>query len=98
MGRQGDSQASSSTRSISTITFLVKGEGFTVDASVVKADANRARGVPGAEVIDWNKGEGPSRAVREYLTFGRLSRERTRGSAAATAARYRGCASTFNGV
>ena len=43
---------------------LVSGEGFAIDASVIKADANRARGVPG---IDWNKGEGPSRAVREYL-------------------------------
>jgi hypothetical protein len=46
---------------------LVAGEGFAIDASVIKADANRARGVPGTEVIDWNKGEGPSRAVREYL-------------------------------
>jgi len=46
---------------------LVGGEGFAIDASVIKADANRARGVPGTEVIDWNKGEGPSRAVREYL-------------------------------
>ena len=43
---------------------LVGGEGFAIDASVIKADANRARGVPG---IEWNKGEGPSRAVREYL-------------------------------
>jgi transposase len=46
---------------------LVEGEGFAVDASVVKADANRARGVPGEEVTDWHKGDGPSRAVREYL-------------------------------
>ena len=46
---------------------LVGGEGFAIDASVIKADANRARGVPGAEVIDWSKGKGPSRAVREYL-------------------------------
>src|SRR5215469_17774023 len=28
---------------------LVGGEGFAIDASVVKADANRQRGVPGAE-------------------------------------------------
>jgi transposase len=47
---------------------LVGGEGFAIDASVIKADANRARGVPGTEVIDWSKGDGPSRAVREYLT------------------------------
>lgn len=46
---------------------LVKAEGFAVDASVIKADANKARRVPGDEAIDWNKGEGPSRAVREYL-------------------------------
>src|SRR6187455_3812374 len=46
---------------------LVAGEGFAIDASVIKADANRARGVPGTEVIDWNKGDGPTRAVREYL-------------------------------
>src|SRR6186713_3030586 len=46
---------------------LVGGEGFAIDASVIKADANRARGVPGTEVIDWNKGDGPTRAVREYL-------------------------------
>lgn len=29
---------------------LVGGEGFATDASVIKADANRQRGVPGAEV------------------------------------------------
>ena len=46
---------------------LVRGEGFAVDASVIRADANRARGVRGTEFIDWNKGESPSRAVREYL-------------------------------
>lgn len=46
---------------------LVEGEGFAVDASVVKADANRARGVAGADVIDWRQGDGPSRAVQEYL-------------------------------
>src|SRR5512141_2994821 len=47
---------------------LVGGEGFAIDASVVKADANRARGVPGEQIVDWSKGDGPSRAVREYLT------------------------------
>jgi hypothetical protein len=46
---------------------LVRGEGFAVDASVVKADANRARGVPGNEVIDWGSTDKQSRAVREYL-------------------------------
>jgi transposase len=46
---------------------LVGGEGFAIDASVIKADANRAKGVPGNQAPNWNQGEGPSRAVREYL-------------------------------
>ena len=46
---------------------LVQGEGFAIDASVIKADANGARGVPGVEVVDWRKEEASSRAVREYL-------------------------------
>ena len=46
---------------------LVRGEGFAIDASVIKADANRARGVPGSETTDWRKGAATSRAVREYL-------------------------------
>jgi len=46
---------------------LVRGEGFAIDASVIKADANRARGVPGAETMDWRKEAGTSAAVREYL-------------------------------
>ena len=45
---------------------LVGGEGFAIDASVVKADANRARGVPGAEASVL-KDAVASRAVREYL-------------------------------
>ena len=46
---------------------LVRGEGFAVDARIIKADANRARGVPGAEAAQWRQDEAPSRAVREYL-------------------------------
>lgn len=46
---------------------LVAGEGFAIDASVIKADANRARGIPGTEAIDWRQGGQQSRAVREYL-------------------------------
>jgi transposase len=45
---------------------LVGGEGFAIDASVVKADANRARGVPGAEASVL-RDTAASRAVREYL-------------------------------
>jgi transposase len=47
---------------------LVAGEGFAIDASVVKADAARARGIPGATLDD--RAFGPAqagRAVREYL-------------------------------
>src|SRR5918995_1603364 len=47
---------------------LVGGEGFAIDASVIKADANRTRGTPGGQEINWSQGEGPSRAVREYLS------------------------------
>jgi len=46
---------------------LIKGEGFAVDASVVKADANRQRGVPGNEEVDWADEKLSTRAVREYL-------------------------------
>jgi len=46
---------------------LVGGEGFAIDASVIKADASRARGVPSAEASSWTEGEAPTRAVREYL-------------------------------
>jgi IS5 family transposase len=46
---------------------LVGGEGFAVDASVVRADANRARGVPGTKAIDWKRGMHCTRAVREYV-------------------------------
>lgn len=45
---------------------LVGGEGFAVDASIVKADANRARGVPGEEASVLQDAAA-SRAVREYL-------------------------------
>ena len=43
---------------------LVDGEGFAVDASMIKADANRQRSVPGSE---WQAPETASHAVREYL-------------------------------
>jgi transposase len=43
---------------------LVGGEGFAVDASLIEADANRQRGVPGSE---WRTPEAAPRSVREYL-------------------------------
>jgi Transposase DDE domain len=46
---------------------LVGGEGFAVDASLVVADANKQRSIPGSE---WSKGldaQAASRAAKEYL-------------------------------
>ena len=45
----------------------VKGEGFAVDASLIKADANRQRARPGEERIDWGDPKQSTRAVREYV-------------------------------
>jgi transposase len=46
---------------------LVRAEGFAVDASIIKADANRRRGVPSEQGIDWGNPQLGTRAVREYL-------------------------------
>ena len=46
---------------------LVGGEGFAVDASVVKADANRQRARERDDDDDWPKPGATTRAVREYL-------------------------------
>ena len=46
---------------------LVGGEGFAVDASLIEADANKCRSIPGPE---WNKDIDPAsakRAVKDYL-------------------------------
>jgi transposase len=46
---------------------LVGGEGFAVDASLIAADANKQRSIPGK---DWDKNRSPenaNRAVKEYL-------------------------------
>ncbi len=46
---------------------LVGGEGFAVDASLIVADANKQRSIPGSE---WQKAHGSktaNRAVKEYL-------------------------------
>ncbi len=47
---------------------LVKGEGFAIDASLIKADVSRQRAIRGSEVIDWGPSEEQSRPVREYLS------------------------------
>jgi transposase len=46
---------------------LVRGEGFAIDASIIRADANRTRGVPGEDGVDWNDPKLATRAVHEYL-------------------------------
>ena len=46
---------------------LVGGEGFAIDASIIRADANRRRGVSSTQLIEWPSPEQRSRAVREYL-------------------------------
>jgi transposase len=46
---------------------LVKGEGFAIDASIIKSDASRFSAVPGTQPVDWGHVAGQSRAVREYL-------------------------------
>ncbi len=49
------------------IAGLVGGEGFAVDASLIAADANKQRSIPGK---DWDKNrasEKVSRATKEYL-------------------------------
>jgi transposase len=43
---------------------LVGGEGFAVDASMIKADANRQNSTPGDE---WEPPDDPGHAAREYL-------------------------------
>ena len=46
---------------------LVGGEAFSVDASVIQADVNQRKRVPGDQPIAWPEAAKASRAVREYL-------------------------------
>ena len=46
---------------------LVGGEGFAVDASLIKADANKQRSAEGAEPVDWKAMAESRRSVKEYL-------------------------------
>ena len=48
-------------------TGLVGGEAFSVDASLIQADVNQVRRVPGDQPVAWPEGARASRAVREYL-------------------------------
>jgi IS5 family transposase len=46
---------------------LVGGEGFSIDASLIRADAGKKKRLPGDQPIPWPRAEEASRAVREYL-------------------------------
>jgi IS5 family transposase len=46
---------------------LVGGEGFSIDASLIRADAGKKHRLPGDQPMSWPKAEKASRAVREYL-------------------------------
>lgn len=46
---------------------LVKGEGFAVDASLIRADASEDRAVDKDEPVDWSDPKIASRPVSEYL-------------------------------
>ena len=46
---------------------LVGGEGFAVDASLIRADANRQRSAEGTEPVDWKAMAETRRSVQEYL-------------------------------
>jgi transposase len=46
---------------------LIKGEGFAVDATIIAADANKQRSIPGVDAVDWTSPELSTRAVREDL-------------------------------
>ena len=43
---------------------LVRGEVFAVDASIIKADASRQRGVPGDEQVEWSDPDLSTHACR----------------------------------
>src|SRR5215204_2764478 len=48
-------------------TGLVGGEAFSIDASLIKADVDKKKRMPGDQPIAWPKVEVASHAVREYL-------------------------------
>jgi transposase len=49
------------------VAGLVGGEAFSVDASLIKADVDKKKRVPGDRPIAWPEAEEASHAVREYL-------------------------------
>jgi transposase len=59
---------------------LVGGEGFSIDASLIKADVDKKKRTPGDQPISWPKTEEASRAVREYLMALDAAQSRTENS------------------
>jgi len=52
---------------ICIVAGLVGGEAFSIDASLIKADVDKHKRLPGDQPIDWPAPEEASRAVRAYL-------------------------------
>ena len=46
---------------------LVGGEAFSIDASLIKADVDKKKRIPGDKPFSWPKAEEASHAVRESL-------------------------------
>ena len=46
---------------------MVGGEAFSIDASLIKADVDQTKRMPGDETVDWPKPEEASPAIAEYL-------------------------------
>ncbi len=59
---------------------LVGGEAFSIDASLIKADVDKRKRVPGDQPIGWLKAEEASHAVREYLASLDAARSEDDGS------------------
>jgi transposase len=59
---------------------LVGGEGFSIDASLIRADVDKKKRTPGDQPITWPKAEAASRAVREYLTALDAAQDRAENS------------------
>jgi transposase len=59
---------------------LVGGEGFSIDASLIKADVDKKKRAPGDQPIAWPPAEEASRAVREYLMALARNNEEDKGA------------------
>src|SRR5262245_57576806 len=64
-------------------TGLVGGEAFSIDASLIRADVDKKKRMPGEQPIAWPKVEEASHAVREYLAALDTARDDEDGSGAA---------------